>query len=181
MRALVLIAVAGCATSRPPIVRGEQPSWSRLPAPHRVPVDTPLPALHEPADLRALVGRRDARGPIAAALDWARAVGWRGDRGASPPSEVVSPGDLLVFDRVEGQPADLLGVAVSRDARGVTEFVYVGGGAIRRGFVDARRPSVRRDAAGDIVNTFLRSGDRWPPSGTHYLAGELLAHVIHLR
>jgi len=52
---------------------------------------------------------------------------------------------------------------------------------IRRGFMDRSRPAVRRDAHDRVVNTFLRHGKRWPAKGTHYLAGELIAHVIHTR
>jgi len=108
-----------------------------------------------------LVARADAAGHLA------------------PPAAIAAPGDLLVFDRTEGTgAADLVAVVVARDARGVTELVYVAGGVVRRGFVDATRPAVHRDAAGATVNTYLRAGRREPPPGTHYLAGELLAHVL---
>ena len=84
-----------------------------------------------------------------------------------------------MFDRAVGDGrADLVGVAIARDARGVVEFVWLGGGVVRRGFVDPARPRTRRDAARAVVNTFLRAGKRWPPKGTRYLAGELLAHVV---
>jgi hypothetical protein len=49
---------------------------------------------------------------------------------------------------------------------------------IRRGFYDVSRARTRRDENGAIVNTFMRHGRLWPPKGTRYLAGELLAHVI---
>jgi hypothetical protein len=98
------------------------------------------------------------------------------------PTDATAAGDLLVFERTENDEApDLVGIAIARDARGVTEFVYSAGGAIRRGFVDPRRPAQHRDASGAVVNTFLRTGNRWPPKGTHYLAGELLIHVIRTR
>ena len=41
--------------------------------------------------------------------------------------------------RVDGE-ADLLAIVVARDPRGVTEFVYLGGGVYRRGFVDPTQP-----------------------------------------
>jgi hypothetical protein len=72
----------------------------------------------------------------------------------------------------------LIAIAIARDANGVTEFIYAGGGVIRRGFVDPTRATTRRDLTGAAVNTFLRHGKQWPPKGTRYLAGELLAHVI---
>jgi hypothetical protein len=167
--------------------------------------------LHEPSDLRARVGVRDKRAPYEILLGWLSELGvsfrdpgmptdeltaavvtpvdipalvaWASARGKLlAPTEVAQPGDLLVFDRaVANHEADLVAIVVGRDARGVTELVYAGNGVIRRGFVDPARPSVRRDYAGAVVNTFLRHGKQWPPKGTRYLAGELLAHVIRLR
>ena len=185
--------------------------WSRLPAPHRdssslsgptqpgglgSPIQ--LPGLREPADLRARVGQRDRRASFAIVMGWLGELGepvevwasegpalvvWaQGNGKLAPATEPSRPGDVLVFDRVTGDAsADLVGLVIGRDARGITEFVYAGGGVIRRGFLDPTRPSTRRDIDGKIVNTFLRHGRRYPPKGTRYLAGELLAHVIHVR
>jgi len=165
-----------------------------LPAPHLAGAEPgPVAAPTLPADLRALVGRRDPRDPIAAVAAWARDFGLaiEGPTGADvvawaertgrlrPPTEPPERGDLVVFDRaVSDDPADLVAIVVARDERNVSELVYLGNGVVRRGFVDATRPSVKRDAAGAAVNTFLRHGRRWPPKGTRYLTGELLAHVI---
>ena len=190
MRLLVsLCLVAACVKPLPPA----QPSQhsEALPAPQRLAPGAPLPALRVPADLRTLVGRRIKRDAFAETLAWARELGSHIDvpngRGlvtwAAATDHFASetrPGDLLVFDRTEGAEADLVAIAVARDARGVTEFVYLAGGVVRRGFLDPVRRSLRRDSAGAVVNTFMRAGNRWPPSGTHYLAGELLAHVVRL-
>ena len=170
---------------------GDEQNRARLPAPHR---DTlPPPAIQATGDLRALVGRRDPRAPVEAAITWAREVGKNIDMSADDdivtwadrenrlldPTTPPERGDLLVFDRVTSDDeADLLGVVIARDERGVTEFLYLGGGVVRRGFVDATRPTVKRDKARAIVNTFVRHGKRWPTKGSHYLAGEHLAHVI---
>ena len=158
-----------------------------LPAPNRDP--QPTPVIRVPTDLRRLVGHRDPREPNAAALGWAYDLGKQLDGepvawaeannrlydAAEPPQ----PGDLLVFDRVNSDnPADMIGIVIDRDQRGVAEFLYLGGGVIRRGFVDASRPAMKRDKSGAVVNTFLRTGKRWPLKGSHYLAGEHLAHVI---
>lgn len=172
---------------------GAPPAWASLPAPHRSPAGEERPGPRVATDLRALVGRRTKAAPLAVALAWQAAITGApvpdvtdgpslvavvGDHAAAP-TELAAPGDLLVFDRTEGDgAADLVAVAIARDPRGVTEFAYVAGGLVRRGFLDASRPAIRRDAAGATVNTFLRAGKRWPPAGTHYLAGELLAHVI---
>jgi hypothetical protein len=180
-----------------------------LPAPHRTGVSVPaqhgsitaaieLPRVpREPSDLRALVGQRDTREPFAIVLGWLRDLGltvgaasdgpalvaWAYSAGRlGVPGEPTRPGDVLVFDHAVGDDeADLIALVIGRDARGVTEFVYAGGGVIRRGFLDPVRPSIRRDVDGAVVNTFLRHGKQWPPKGTRYLAGELLAHVIHTR
>ena len=182
--------------------------WSRLPAPHRgsgLPAQAggitgaiEIPRVREPADLRSLVGQRDKRDPLAVVLDWLEELGvatdpypaegptlvtWAQTAGKlALATDAAKPGDLLVFDRaVSDEPSDLFALVIARDARGVIEFVYPGGGVVRRGFLDPTRPAIRRDVDGAIVNTFLRHGKRWPPSGTRYLAGELVAHVIHTR
>jgi hypothetical protein len=182
--------------------------WSRLPAPHRttsapeqpsgIAAAVQLPRLREPSDLRALVGQRDKRDPFEIVTSWLADLDLRIDSSATDgpalvlwaqdtsrlaaPTDIARPGDLLVFDRALGEePADLLAIAVGRDARGVTEFIYAGGGVIRRGFLDPTRMSLRRDVDGLVLNTFLRHGKRWPPPGTRYLAGELLTHVIRTR
>lgn len=181
-------AAAAAVTTSPVVARREE-----LPAPHRIDASEPLPPPRMSTDLRSLVGRRDKRDPIEAALGWARELGtapvgpsadellaWAEANGrlhdlSMPPER----GDLLVFDRVNSdEPADLVAVVIARDERSVTEFLYLGGGVIRRGFVDATRPKTKRDKTGAIVNTFLRTGKRWPTKGSRYLAGEHLAHVI---
>jgi len=166
-----------------------------LRAPHRG-TDPPPPRLRAPADLRALVGRRDARDALAAVAAWSRELGapfsassgaalvsWAAEsRRLRSPDEAPRPGDLLVFDQAQSDDAsDLVAIVVDRDDRGVTELIYLAGGVVRRGLVDASRPAIHRDASGATVNTYLRHGRRWPGKGMHYLAGELLGHVIRMR
>ena len=166
----------------------------QLPAPHKSQSDRP-PEIRIPTDLRKLVGRRDKHTPFAALVGWARSLGtvvnaadgktlvaWARDHGRLASSnDGAQAGDLLVFDLVESDAAaDLVGIVIARDNRNVLEMLYLGGGVIRRGFCDPRHPSVRRDH-GIVVNTYLRSGNRYPPKGTHYLAGELLSHVVSVR
>jgi len=192
--------------------------WMHLPAAQAVPVDAPHERVHEPSDLRALVGHRDSHDSVTAALGWSAELGapvameltapavaphasgraraaaviaaslantatliaWAHDRDRQ--SDDIAPGSLLVFARTESEDSpDLVAIAIGRDARGVVEFIYCSGGAIRRGYMDRAHAAHRRDAAGDIENTFLRTGNRWPPSGTHYLAGELFVTAIKLR
>jgi hypothetical protein len=171
------------------------PGRAKLRAPHRGAEPAPPPA-RAPADLRALVGRRDARDSLAAVAAWSRGLGaplaattgaelvsWAAEtHRLRPATEPPRPGDLLVFDQaVSDDPADLVALVLDGDERGVTELLYVGAGVVRRGLVDASRPAVHRDAQGATVNTYLRHGRRWPAKGMHYLAGELLAHVVRMR
>ena len=183
-------AIAALPTAQPD-------ARAALPAPHRATTPAPLP--RTPSDLRALVGVRDKRTSLLVAVEWALAIGlplegFAGTAGEdlvawaeashrlADARDEARPGDLLVFDAAQSdEAADLIAIVIARDERGVTEILYLGGGVIRRGFVDASRPSKRRDAAQRVVNTFLRHGKRWPATGSHYLAGELLAHVIHVR
>ncbi|HSK03949.1 MAG TPA: hypothetical protein VK932_22000 [Kofleriaceae bacterium] len=172
-----------------------KPDPSALRAPHRVAEPAP-PPLRTPLDLRHLVGRRDKRDPLAAVAAWSRELGaplatatgdelvsWATEAGRlRPATETPLPGDLLVFDQATSDdPADLVALVVERDARGATEFVYLAAGIVRRGLVDATRPSLHRDGSGATVNTFLRHGRRWPAPGTRYLAGELLGHIVRMR
>ncbi|NVB83236.1 MAG: hypothetical protein HOV81_32990 [Kofleriaceae bacterium] len=180
-------AIASEATSRSVV-------WSQLPGPHRGPVATQPP--REPADLRALVGTRDKRDSFVVVTDWlsqldrhvggsdgASLVAWAESAGAlRAPTDVALPGDLLVFDHVDGGDRfDRVALVLARDGRGVTEFLYLGNGVVRRGFMDPARANMRRDGDGSVLNTFMRHGRRWPPKGTRYLAGELVSHVVKTR
>jgi hypothetical protein len=166
-----------------------------LRAPHRGTAPPP-PKLRAPADLHALVGRRDARDALAAVAAWSRELGapfsatsgaalvsWAAEsRRLRSPDEEPRPGDLLVFDQATSDdPSDLVAIVLDCDERGVTEFLYLAAGVVRRGLVDASRPAIHRDGNGATVNTYLRHGRRWPGKGMHYLAGELLGHVIRMR
>jgi hypothetical protein len=159
---------------------------SVLPSPHALAKTTPLPGVRELPDLRALVGRRDARDPIPTTLALLPMLGRHAPEslaaGDDPTASAPQPGDVLVFDHAVGDAeADLVAIVIARDPRGVLEMLYLGGGVYRRGFVTPDNPWTRRDKSGAVLNTYLRHGKRWPAKGSHYLAGELLARVIHTR
>lgn len=188
-------AAAAAAIADAP--RAQPDARAALSAPHNATIPPPLPRTL--ADLRTLVGIRDKRTSLLLAIEWVTALGrapegFAGTTGEdlvawadashrlADASDEPRPGDLLVFDAAQSDDAaDLVAIVIARDERGVTEMLYLGGGVIRRGFVDAARPAKRRDTAQRVINTYLRHGKRWPAKGSHYLAGELLAHVIHLR
>lgn len=177
------------------VVISRLPAWHHDKKPKAGVAAIDLSAVREVADLRNLVGRRDGRTDVAFAL----AAGAR--LGGTPPAAIAAltsgpelveaagaaiaedatprVGDLLIFDRAEDDaPASRVAIVIAQDDRGVYEMIYLSHGVVRRGFVDPARPSTKRDADGKIVNTFLRDGDDYPPKGTKYLAGELLAHVL---
>ncbi len=180
---------------------------SPLPAPHLQPsvkagtAAIDVAAAQDVAALRALVGQRDGRDGLAFAIAAASALrgvpdqagadlGQLADgpalvalavrRGAADERTAApAPGDLLVFDRaLADAAASLIAVALTTDERGVTEMLYLARGVVRRGFVDVAHAAARRDADGRTRNTYVRHGKDYPPRGTHYLAGELLAHVV---
>ncbi|MFN0248064.1 MAG: hypothetical protein ACKV2T_14335 [Kofleriaceae bacterium] len=190
-------ASAASAAAIAELPTAQSDARATLPAPHRTTAPAPIP--RSPLDLRALTGIRDKRTSLLVAIEWAYGLGlslegfagttgedllsWAGaSHRLADAADEPRPGDLLVFDTAQSdEAADLIAIVIARDDRGVTEMLYLGGGVIRRGFVDASRPKKKRDAELRIVNSFIRHGKRWPAKGSHYLAGELLAHVIHLR
>jgi hypothetical protein len=95
------------------------------------------------------------------------------------------PGDILLFDTrgVAPRPecADRAGIVESVGASGRLTFVEAQGGRVRRSFVDPAHPSARRDARGEILNSFLRPIRIDDPPGARYFAGEMLCGVARTR
>jgi hypothetical protein len=197
------------ATRQPPLApRAADPSPPAPPVRRSIPSEAiPGDGDQLAGRLRDLVGRRDDTSshlqvalaalrelgveldpPLANVDDGPALVALAESRGAlrriepAAPGESYRLGDLLVFDRVVGSdPASLVAVVVSVDDRGAIEFVYLARGVIRRGYVTPAAPSLRRDEAGRILNTFVRHSDGNDPSGTRHLAGDLLVASISLR
>ena len=96
------------------------------------------------------------------------------------PAE-AHPGDVVFFDTrgVAAVPecADEVGIVegVGRDGR--ITFVEARDGRVRRSYVDPGRPTERRNAAGEILNSFLRPIRIDDPPGTRYFAGEMLCGI----
>ena len=95
------------------------------------------------------------------------------------------PGDILLFDTRGVAPApecaDRAGIVESVGARGRITFVEAKGGRVHRSFVDPAHPSTRRDARGEILNSFLRPIRIDDPPGARYFAGEMLCGVARAR
>ncbi|HUQ03816.1 MAG TPA: hypothetical protein VM261_15065 [Kofleriaceae bacterium] len=116
-----------------------------------------------------------------ALVEWARDRNTFVEPGAHAEPARLAPGDLVVFDRAAaGAPASLVGVVLATDARGVTSFIYLARNVVRIGHLDPARPHIARDREGRTVNSYLRHTTDYPPAGTRYLAGELLAGSIRL-
>ena len=90
-------------------------------------------------------------------------------------------GDVVLFDvrgtRPEPECADHAGIVEGVRADGRIAFVEMRGGSMHHSFVDPRRPTVRRDASGDVVNSFLRAKRITEPPETRYFAGEMLCAI----
>jgi hypothetical protein len=95
------------------------------------------------------------------------------------------PGDVLFFDAggIGAAPAcaDRTGIVESVDAGGRITFVEARGGRVRQSFVDPARPTERRDARGEILNSFLRPIRIGDPPGARYFAGEMLCGIARTR
>jgi len=95
------------------------------------------------------------------------------------------PGDILLFDTrgVARAPecADGAGIVESVGAGGRITFVEARDGHIRHSFVDPAHPASRRDARGEILNSFLRPIRIDDPPGARYFAGEMLCGVARTR
>ncbi len=95
------------------------------------------------------------------------------------------PGDIVLFDTRGLAPtpecADRAGIVERVDNAGRLTFVEAQGGRIRRSFVDPAHPSSRRDARGEILNSFLRPIRIDDPPGARYFAGEMLCGVARTR
>ncbi len=90
-------------------------------------------------------------------------------------------GDVLFFDTrgVAALPecADEAGIVESVSSDGRITFVQARDGRVRRSFVDPSRPTARRNAQGEILNSFLRPIRIDDPPGSRYFAGEMLCGI----
>jgi hypothetical protein len=104
----------------------------------------------------------DQHTPAAGLLELAR------KRGATSDSQPLL-GDLLVL-----ADGDVLGIVLSRRPDATVEFIYLGEGIVRRGFLNQRHPKRQRDDNGRVLNTLVRTG------GTSHLAGTLFTTYIRI-
>ncbi len=93
------------------------------------------------------------------------------------------PGDVLLFDTRGTAPqprcADHAAL-VESVADGRITFVEARDGRVRRSVVDPGHPTLRRDARGRIVNSFLRPKAMEDPPGARYFAGDMLCAVVRV-
>jgi hypothetical protein len=87
------------------------------------------------------------------------------------------PGDVVFFDVGAGRCGDHVGVVARVDPDGRIAFEEARDGLVRVSYADPRRPTVRRDGEGRVLNSFLRPRRPADPAGTRYFAGEMLCAV----
>jgi hypothetical protein len=94
------------------------------------------------------------------------------------------PGDVVLFDTRGTGPdpvcADHAGIVERVDPDGRIGFVEERDGTVRHSFVDAARPTLRRDERGLIRNSFLRAKRITDGADAHYFAGEMLCAVARV-
>jgi hypothetical protein len=94
------------------------------------------------------------------------------------------PGDVLFFDTRAGgaepdcdDTTDHAGIVETVEPDGRIIFVEARGGQVRRSAVDPAHPTVRRNAHGEIANSFLRAKLVADPPDARYFAGEMLCGI----
>src|SRR5262249_25387768 len=124
-------------------------------------------AQHPPAAVVATA--ESERGlPAPDADGWAQTVLTRAHAHASRSLPAPRAGDLVIFD--DGKS----GVVIDKAGERV-RFLYVKAGAVREGVLSTERPGRRRDARGQLLNSYVRARHQSDPPGTRYLAGEGVA------
>jgi len=157
---VVLAAASGCATRPEARARPRARSWSAAfagsaaTAPARV--RDPAVALAERA-LHDAGLRFGTDGSTRALFFDTRATG-----DASPDCDYAT---------------DHVGVVDTVAPDGRIVFVEARGGRVQRSFVDPARPRLRRNAGGDIANSFLRAKTVDDAPDARYFAGELLCGI----
>ncbi len=100
-------------------------------------------------------------------------------------AEAARPGDILFFDtRGTGGPpacADHAAVVERVGPAGRLGFLELREGRLRHSFVDPAHPTARRDARGEILNSFLRPLRTDDPPGARYFAGQMLCGIARAR
>ena len=96
-------------------------------------------------------------------------------------------GDVLFFDTQAGDAApdcddvtDHAGIVESVEPDGRILFVEARGGQVRRSVVDPSHPTLRRNARGEIANSFLRAKLVADPPNARYFAGQMLCGVARV-
>jgi hypothetical protein len=104
--------------------------------------------------------------------------GYLDENGRGIEPSAAQAGDVVFFDRGGAGCADHVGLVETVEPGGRITFRELRDGELRRSFVYAAAPAARRDAAGRVLNSFLRA--KRPEDGplTRYVAGEMLCGVL---
>lgn len=179
---LAAVILAGCGHAAPPV---HLPGWA---------LDPQRP--ERPRPRRGVRGRSESSDFVVAALQSAglhfgtdgtvRSL-WEYLRTSHRPVEPTTarPGDVLLF-RVAPLPGpgadacdapDGAGIVSAVDETGRIGFVEARNGKKMLSYLDPSHPRVRRDAGGQIRNSFLRTARPDDPFDAPLLAGQMLCAV----
>jgi hypothetical protein len=179
---LAIVILSGCGHAEPAV---HMPGWA---------LDAARP--ERPRPRRGTRGRSESSDFVVAALqsaglhfgtDGTVASLWQYLRTSHRPVEATTarPGDVLLF-RVAPVPdpgadacdaPDGAGIVSAVDGTGRIGFVEARNGRKMLSYVDPKHPRVRRDAEGQLRNSFLRTPRPSDPLGTPLLAGQMLCAV----
>jgi hypothetical protein len=95
------------------------------------------------------------------------------------PVKVATMGDLVFFDMGEGCGGHV-GLIETVESSGRIGFRERRDGDTHHSYATPRAPSVRRDAQGRIMNTFLRAKHLDDRPGTVYFAGQMLCAIFRV-
>ena len=177
-----LCGLGGCATSAPHASRSH-----RLHAPTAARTHVPAPPPRDEG--AAFVARALRDTGMRFGTDGSTRSLWeylRNTHGTVAASRAHA-GDVLFFDTRDGDDApdcddttDHSGLVDSVEPDGRIIFVEARGGQVRRSVVDPAHPSLRRNARGEIANTFLRAKRVADPPDARYLAGQMLCGIARV-
>jgi outer membrane murein-binding lipoprotein Lpp len=180
-----LCSLGGCAATTQPHARA--PRVRRLPAPIVAAAHAETPSTRDEGAAFVERSLRDAG--LRFGTDGSTRALWeylRLAHGTVSPAHARA-GDVLFFDTraTDADPdcddvTDHAGIVESVAPDGRITFVEARGSQLRRSVVDPAHPTQRRNARGEVANTFLRAKQVADPPNTRYFSAEMLCGVARI-
>ena len=188
--AAAVIAAAGCAHGERP--KRQIPAWAFQTDATTAAAEAHHARSHQPR--WGLSGQNESADLVVAALQGAglrfgtdgtmsSLWGYLSHTHQKIPPASARRGDIVFFATDGPGPAgcrrpDHAGIVVAAEPDGRITFVEARGGRRQRSFVDPAHPRLRRDAQGEVRNTFLRSARVDLPDDAPLLAGEMFCATV---